>query len=146
MIRAWRQGFSLLETMIVVAIVAVLATIALPSYAVYVKRAHILEAVADLSNAHARMEEYFLDQRSYIDGRGLCGVPAPTAAAADAFVLTCAATADTFTYTATGNAGKGMDDFVYTIDHLGARVTLALPPRWSRTADCWTIRADGSCA
>jgi len=146
MSRNGRQGFSLLETMIIVAIVAVLATIALPSYAVYVKRARILEAVADLSNAHARMEEYFLDQRSYVDESGLCGIAAPTAGAADAFVLTCAATATTFTYTATGSAGKGMDGFAYTIDHRGARATLSLPPGWSRTADCWTTRADGTCA
>ena len=143
--RTLLRGFSLLETMIVVAIIAVLATIALPSYAIYVKRARILEAIADLSNARARMEEYFLDRRSYVDDSGTCGVAAPTARAADAFALACAATATTFTYTATGDAGHDMDGFVYTIDQAGARATLSVPAGWSRTADCWTIRADGSC-
>jgi type IV pilus assembly protein PilE len=142
----FRHGFSLLETMIVVAIIAGLATIALPSYAVYVKRARLLEAVADLSNARARMEEYFLDQRTYVDDSGACGIPAPAAGIADAFSLACTATATAFIYTATGAAGKGMNGFVYTIDQSGARATLSVPPGWSRTADCWTIRADGSCA
>jgi len=144
MTRDRRQGFSLIETMIVVAIIAVLATIALPSYAAYIKRARILEAVARLSDARARMEEYFLDQRSYVDNGGRCGVLA-AAGSADAFSLTCAATATTFTYTATGDAGKGMAGFIYTIDQAGAKATLSLPAPWSRTADCWTIRADGSC-
>ena len=46
-----RRGFTLLEMMIVVAIVAMLAAIALPSYAGYVKRSRILEAVTRLSDA-----------------------------------------------------------------------------------------------
>lgn len=140
------HGFTLLETMVVVAIVAVLATIALPSYADYIKRARILEAVGRLSDARARMEEFFLDQRSYVDAAGSCGAPAPAAATADAFALGCIATATTFTYTATGTAAKGMDAFAFTIDETGAKATLSVPLNWARTADCWTIRADGTCA
>lgn len=145
MSRPQRSGFSLIEAMIVVAIVAVLATIALPSYAAYVQRARILEAVGRLSDARARMEEYFLDQRSYVDAAGHCGVAAPAAGAAEAFALTCAGTATTFTYTAAGTSGKGMDAFVFTIDQGGAKVTVSVPAGWARTADCWTIRADGLC-
>lgn len=135
----------MLETMIVVAIIAILAAVALPSYAGYVKRAHVLEAVARLSDARARMEEYFQDERSYVDATARCGAVPPAAAAADAFALSCTATATTFTYTATGLAAKGMDAFVFTIDQSGARATVSVPPDWSRTPDCWTIRADGSC-
>ena len=62
MMRARSSGFTLLETMVVVAIVAVLAAVAVPSYAGYVKRSHILEAVARLSDARARMEDYFQDE------------------------------------------------------------------------------------
>lgn len=140
------HGFSLLEIMIVVAIVAVLATIALPSYADYIRRARILEAVARLSDARAHMEEFFLDQRSYVDAAGSCGAPAPAAAAADAFALACTATTTHFVYTATGAAAKGMDAFSFSIDETGAKGTLSVPRNWSRTADCWTVRADGSCA
>ena len=135
----------MLETMIVVAIIAILAAVALPSYAGYVKRAHILEAVARLSDARERMEEYFQDERTYVDGAGRCGAPPPLAGTADAFALTCTATSTTFTYTATGLVAKGMDSFAFSIDQNGAKATLSVPRDWSRTADCWTIRADGLC-
>jgi type IV pilus assembly protein PilE len=140
-----RRGFTLLETMLVLAIIAILAAIALPSYAHYVQRSRILDAVARLADARARMDEYFLDQRAYVDAGGGCGaMPAPTGPA-DAFAVSCAATATTFTYVATGIAAKGMAAFAYSIDQTGAKATLSLPSGWSRTADCWTIRADGLC-
>ena len=136
----------MLETMIVVAIVAILAAVALPSYASYVKRAHILEAVARLSDAREQMETYFQDSRSYVDAGGGCGAPPAAAGTADAFALTCTATATAYVYTATGLASKGMDAFAFSIDQNGARATLSVPPGWTRTADCWTMRADGFCA
>ena len=46
-IGARRGGFTLLETMVVVTIVATLASIALPSYAGYVRRTSFLRACAD---------------------------------------------------------------------------------------------------
>ena len=146
MTRAASPGFTLLETMVVVAIIAVLAAIAVPSYAGYVKRSHILEAVARLSDARARMEDYFQDERTYSDGTGGCGAAPPAIGSADAFTLSCTATATTYTYTATGSAAKAMSGFVFTVDQTGARSTVSVPPGWLRTADCWTIRADGLCA
>jgi len=38
-----------------------------------------------------------------------------------------------------------MTSFVYAIDQLGTKSTVSVPPGWSRTAGCWTIRQDGSC-
>ena len=137
-------GFTLLEMMIVVAIVAILAAIALPSYAAYVQRSRILDAVTRLSDARSRMEDYFLDERVYVDASGRCGF-LPSASATDAFIVQCEATATTFIVTATGLAAKGMTDFVYAIDQSGARTTLVVPRGWSRSADCWTIRQDGFC-
>lgn len=137
-------GFTLLEMMIVVAIVAILAAIALPSYAAYVQRSRILDAVARLSDARSRMEDYFLDERVYVDASGRCGF-LPSASATDAFIVQCEATATTFIVMATGVAAKGMTDFVYTIDQSGAKSTRAVPRGWSRSADCWTIRQDGFC-
>jgi len=138
------RGFTLLETMIVVAIVATLATIALPSYSGYVKRSRILDAVTRLSDARSRLEDYFLDERAYVDASGRCGV-LPSSSLADSFVVRCEATATTFTVTATGIAAKGMTSFVYTIDQSGTKSTVSVPPGWSRSAGCWTIRQDGSC-
>jgi type IV pilus assembly protein PilE len=140
-----RAGFTLIEAMIVTAIVAILAAIALPSYTAYVRRSHILEAIARLADARARMEEYFQDERTYVDASGNCGAAPDAPAPPDAFVITCSATASTFTYTATGQGARGMSAFVYSIDEAGAKATVSVPSGWQRTADCWTIRADGSC-
>ena len=139
------RGFTLLEAMLVVAIIATLAAIAVPSYADYVRRGRILDAVARLADARARMEEYFLDQRSYVDAGGRCGVPPPAGTAGDAFSLACEASTTAYTYTATGLAAKGMAAFAYAIDQAGAKTTVSLPAGWSRGTDCWTIRADGLC-
>jgi type IV pilus assembly protein PilE len=144
--RGAEPGFTLIEAMIVVAIVATLATIAVPGYAAYVQRGRILEAVARLADASARMQEYFLDERTYLDASGACAIASGTGTSADAFTLTCTATASTFVYTATGRTDKGMSAFVYAIDESGAKKTVSLPAGWSRSGDCWTIRADGLCA
>lgn len=138
-------GFTIAEVLIVVALVGVLAAIAVPQYGIYVTRSRILDAFAKLSDYRTRMEQYFLDHRSYADDSGLCGVQPATATAADSFEVVCTASGRAFLYTATGVAHKGMDRFVYTIDETGLRATLSLPAGWQRTADCWTIRTDGSC-
>jgi type IV pilus assembly protein PilE len=138
------RGFTLLELMIVVAIVATLATIALPSYSAYVTRSRILDAVTRLSDARSKLEDYYLDERAYVDASGRCGV-LPASSAADSFVVPCEATATTYTVTATGIAAKGMTSFVYAIDQAGAKSTVSVPPGWSRSVGCWTIRQDGSC-
>ena len=143
--RRWHLlGFTLLEVMIVVAIVATLGAIALPSYAAYVTRSRVLDAVTRLADARARMDDYFQDQRTYVDATGQCGIP-PPAAPTDYFAVSCEATATAFTYTASGLAAKGMAPFIYSIDQAGNKATVSVPSGWSRTADCWTIRQDGFC-
>ncbi|HWD16014.1 MAG TPA: prepilin-type N-terminal cleavage/methylation domain-containing protein, partial [Casimicrobiaceae bacterium] len=67
-------AFTLIETMIAVAIVATLASIAVPGYADYVQRSRILEAAARLSDAAARMHEHFLDERTFVDTSGACAI------------------------------------------------------------------------
>ena len=130
--------------MIVVAIVAILAAIALPSYAAYVKRSRILDAVTRLSDARSRMEDYFLDERVYVDASGRCGVAAVSERDRRVHRPVRSHRDDVQRH---GNrvAAKGMTDFVYAIDQSGAKTTLAVPRGWSRTADCWTIRQDGFC-
>lgn len=139
------RGFSLVELMLVLAILAILGGIAWPSYSAYVQRGRILEAVTRLSEARAKMEQYFLDQRSYVDASGACGIAPPSSSAADAFALACTGTASAYTYTATGTAGGAMAAFAYSIDETGLRRTASVPANWSRRGDCWTIRPDGFC-
>ncbi len=139
------HGFSLIELLTVVSIVAILAVIAVPPYGAYVQRSRLVDAIARLADARARMEQYFLDRRAYTDDAGRCGVTPPSAGSADAFALSCEATASTYTYKATGLAAKGMAAFAYTIDQSGLKATVSVPSGWQGHADCWTIRQDGLC-
>ena len=141
-----RHGFTIAELLIAVAIVGILTAIAVPQYSSYIMRSRVLDAFAKLSDYSARMEQYFLDRRTYLDDTGRCGIaPTATAGSADSFQVACTATARSFLYTALGLGNKGMSQFVYTIDQTGTRATVSLPSGWRRTADCWTIRVDGGC-
>src|SRR3989449_7965409 len=58
-------GFTLIELMVAIAIVAILAAIALPNYTDYVRRGKIQEATSTLLAMRTKMEQYFQDNRSY---------------------------------------------------------------------------------
>lgn len=63
---SWQAGFTLIEMMVVVAIIGILAAIAYPSYTEYVKRGNRTEGQALLSDAAARQERYFSQNNSYV--------------------------------------------------------------------------------
>ena len=138
------RGFTALELLAVVTIIGILASLVVPSYGAYLSRSRIFDAALRLGDHRAKMEAYFLDRRTFVDGAGNCGIAVPAAAAGDAFDVACVATASTYRVTATGRAA-GMTGFAYGVDETGARTTLAVPASWTRTPDCWTVRPDGSC-
>src|SRR5664279_1352970 len=118
--------------MVVVAIVGILAAIALPSYADYVRRSKIVDATRGLSDFRTRMEQYFLDNRKYSGGCAL--ILAPVQANVKTFTFSCPTETDTtFVLTATGNAADGMGGFVYTVDQGDVRATTGTGP-WSKTS------------
>src|SRR4029079_5758281 len=66
---AWKRqrscGFTLVEMMITVAVLAIVASIALPSYFDYIKRSKIVEATSGLNDMRVRLEQFFADNRQY---------------------------------------------------------------------------------
>lgn len=125
-------GFTLIELMIAVAIVAILAAVALPSYQDYVRRGNIPEATGGLGQGRIAMEQWFQDNRTYV------GAACP--GSGKNFDFACATTAGTFTITATGKGG--MTGFTFTINQNNVR-TSATP--WGNSNTCWITRKGESC-
>jgi type IV pilus assembly protein PilE len=148
------RGFTLLEIVITVAVVAIVAAIALPNYADYVTRSKIVEATSSLSDMRVRLEQYFADNRKYpLECIASAPGSAPSGkihlpAASKNFTVTCALAATTYTVAATGDAAQGMAGFAYTIDEANNRRTTSLPAGWAgagATSTCWVNRKSGAC-
>jgi type IV pilus assembly protein PilE len=137
------KGFTLIEMMIVVGIVGILAAIALPSYSEHTRRAKITEATSQLADLRVRIEQYFMDNRTYQGAGTACGVTMPTTTT-KYFTLTCnAPTTSTYTITATGTGD--MAGFKYTVNDQNVRATTGVPTGWTTNANCWVTRKGGVC-
>ena len=140
------DGFTLIEVMITVAIVAILAAIALPNYSDYVKRGKIIDATSGLSDMRTRYEQFFLDNRTYVGG--CLNFGATVAATMKSFTMNCSTgeTATTYAPTATGNASEGMSGFTYSINERNQKASTVTVSGWSGNSTCWAVRRDGSCS
>jgi type IV pilus assembly protein PilE len=139
-----QRGFTLIEVMVVVAIVAILAGIALPSYTDYVKRGKIQEATTNLLTMRTKLEQYYQDQKSYALACA-AGTVAPLPADQKYFTITCPTlSATAYTVRATGIGD--LTGFVYEINQANARSsTVTGVSGWSGNASCWVIRKGGAC-
>ncbi|MCI4431223.1 MAG: prepilin-type N-terminal cleavage/methylation domain-containing protein [Burkholderiales bacterium] len=144
----WRSdesGFTLIELMIAVAVVAILSAIAVPNYTAYVMRGKISEATSRLAVKQVQMEQFFQDNRTYVAG---------TACASDTtsskfFDFSCtgagAPAATTFIISAVGK--DSMAGFTFTINQSGATTTGAVPSGWTAPSPntCWVTKKGGEC-
>lgn len=146
--RKAQQGFTLIELMIVVAIIGILAAIAIPSYQNYTRKAKFTEVVNALAPFKLGVETCFQDTGDLTQcAAGSNGVPSNTTTAsgkvASAGVTSTAAAQVVLTATA-GNIDSVVNGATYTLTGVPGATTGSNAIGWTKGGTC-TTTAGGIC-
>lgn len=145
------SGFTLIEMLITMAVIAILAAIALPNYTAYITRSKITEATTNLLAMRTKLEQYYLDNRSYVGACAPGTVAAlPPADSQKYFDIDCPTLTDgppqAYTIRAKGKAGGDLASMTLTIDQANAHKTVSVPTGWTLPAtNCWVSKKSGDC-
>ncbi|MBS0309615.1 MAG: prepilin-type N-terminal cleavage/methylation domain-containing protein [Proteobacteria bacterium] len=137
-----QRAFTLIEVMVVVAIIGILSAIAIPMYTDYVIRAKIPDATSYLASQQVRMEQWFQDNKTYV-GNPNC--LAADNSASKYYTFSCNATSAT-TYTVTATGKNSMNGFGYAVNESNAKSsTVTGVSGWSGNTTCWITNKAGVC-
>lgn len=130
--RRFNRGFTLIEIMIVIAIIGIIITIAAPSYTEYLKKGRRAEVVSLLSEQAQSLERFYTKNNVYT---GITGLSMGN----DFYTITPTIADQTFLLTATRKAGTTMatdkcGDF--TLTNTGVR-SMNNATTGLTTKDCW---------
>lgn len=125
------SGFTLIELMIVVAVVAILAAVAFPSYQQHIRKSRRAEAQSFMLAVAGRQQQFLVDTRSYAATVAEVGIAVPTNVAQGySMVLNVPAGGNTFTLTLTPTAVQSADACgTLAIDQGGTKTPA--------TSGCW---------
>lgn len=137
-------GFTLIEVMITVAIVAILAAVALPSYRDYILRGQLVDGTNGLAALRADMERFYQDNRSYLK-TGSFVPPCSKTNVAGYFMLSCSAS-DSTSYTLQAVGSGPTSGFTFTVNQLGVQATtITGVSGWSGCSTAWVTRRGQTC-
>lgn len=134
-----QKGFTLMELMIVVAIIGIISAIAFPSYNSYMKKSRRADAKVGLSKLADKQERFYLQNNIYTTSFAATGLNTSTTSDEGyyTFAVTSANTAG-FTLSATAVASKAQANdtgcTVMTLSSTGARNPDGNP---ATEKDCW---------
>lgn len=143
------RGFTLIELMITIAIIAVLAAVALPSYTDYVTRSKLTEAHSFLADLRVKMEQRFQDARSYAGGP--CAPTGPSAAQVKYFAFSCVGVPDATTFVVQAAGLADLDGIVFTVNESNVRTTAVTggskmaTKGYAANGACWVTKKAGQC-
>ena len=121
--RHHESGLTLIELMITMAVVAILAAVAFPSYAIFMKKSRRGDVEATLMDLAQREQQYLLDTRTFATNpAALTTLPADVTAYYTVTIAAPAGAPPTFVITATPIAGSPQaGDPTLTLDNTGAK-------------------------
>lgn len=124
-----QQGFTLIELMIVIAIIGILAAVALPAYQDYTTRAKLSEGITLASSAKTAVSEHYMSRNSFPSNNTSAGYSSPTTDYVDS--ITVSSGQITIVY----NTEAGVD---------ASETDLVLSPSTGSGRVAWTCGATGT--
>jgi type IV pilus assembly protein PilE len=142
------KGFTLIELMIVVAIIGTLTMVAYPSYRDSIVRGQLTDGINGLSAVRAQMERHYQDNRTYATAGTFvtpCALTDASARTFGNFVVSCSGTPDASGFTLEAVGSGPSSGFSFTINQQEAKSTSAAPTGWNTCTGKWLTRKGQTC-